>query len=190
MSKEWPKWPERSVLFVEHTSHFLQLEFEGRIKRHVILLIHSREVASNLYTGMHAMHNFIKDVHCAIVYHSIDRHRQDNPMAEGQVGETWEQMRHRSFSIVLLAAVCNVCPFLNVVRPCQLAALNCGEKRFLRAHIILDLAPYKVIGFVISVWDTEQFSQALERLNFFSSSASSVLVSQPYRKIESTSDLT
>ena len=45
--------------------------------------------------------------------------------------------------------------------PCEFPSLDSCQKRFLRAHKEVDLAPYPVVGVVLRVKDAKKFPQAL-----------------------------
>ena len=45
--------------------------------------------------------------------------------------------------------------------PCKFPSLDCCQKRFLRTHKEVDLAPHPVVGLVLQEGDAEMFPQAL-----------------------------
>ena len=46
-------------------------------------------------------------------------------------------------------------------KPCKLASLDSCQKRFLRTHKGVDLAPHPVVGLALQVGNAEKFPQAL-----------------------------
>ena len=47
-----------------------------------------------------------------------------------------------------------------MLEPCNFPSLQSCQKRFLRAHEEVDLAPHSVVGLVFQVGETEKFTQA------------------------------
>ena len=75
--------------------------------------------------------------------------------------------------------------------PCKFPSLDRCQKRFLRTHKKVELAPHPAVGLVFQVGDADKFPKALGFGSldpFFPESASRVHVSQPYRRMEVTSD--
>ena len=56
-----------------------------------------------------------------------------------------------------------------MLEPCNFPSLQSCQKRLLRAHKEVDLAPHSVVGLVFQVRNTEKFPQALglESLDIF-----------------------
>ena len=49
----------------------------------------------------------------------------------------------------------------NMLKPCEFLSLDSCQKRFLRTHKEVDLAPHPVVGLALLVGDMEKFPQTI-----------------------------